>query len=259
MFRLFSNIFLILFFCLAFSFAQEKEKGQISFIEKKVKHKEGTNEWDKAKIGNKLESGHKVKTLLNSRAELSLQGLSLIRLAPQTTVNIEKLYEKSDQADSNETELALEGGDIWANVSKIDSDSKFSINSKIAGTVIRGTVLRMNVQKDSSTELRVYKGEVAITNKPGKDDLPPPKSIGRFEVQGPTEVQGPREISMMEWVYLVREMQKIRINPDGKVSWAKDFSANDKDEQTEWVKWNKKRDGQLKKQNQPTPDKPAKK
>ncbi len=234
--------------------AQDTAKGEISFVEKKVKHRSGENEWQDAEKGNSLESRHSVKTLIESRAELSLKDLSVVRLAPQTTVNIEKLYEKSDHG-SSESELQLESGDIWASVNHLDEDSRFSVNSKIAGTVIRGTTLRMNVSSDNSTELRVYKGEVSITNKPGKDDLPPPKNIGRFEVKGPQEVKGPHEISMMDWVYLVREMQKIRINPNGKVSWAGDFSAKDKDEQTDWVQWNKKRDQELRRKTPaPTPD-----
>ena len=106
---------------------------------------------------------------------------------------------------------------------------------------ITGTVLRIGVDKDSTTELKVYNGEVRITNAPEKKDLKP-KRIGVHEVPGPYEIPGPREVSMEEWIYIVKNMQKIVIDKKGQVKEVGEFKKSDKDEKTDWVKWNLRRD-----------------
>ncbi|MDW7681971.1 MAG: hypothetical protein SCK70_15520, partial [bacterium] len=90
-------------------------------------------------------------------------------------------------------------------------------------------------------QLKVYNGEVKITNAPEKTNLTP-RMIGVHEVPGPYEVPGPREVSLDEWVYIVRNMQKIILDKRGKIKNVGDFSLTDQDEQTDWVKWNLQRD-----------------
>jgi hypothetical protein len=221
------------------------KKGNIAFVEKDVKRKPLDANWTDAKNGDEVQTGHKVKTLIDSRAELNLQGLSVVRLAPQTTINIEKLYEESKADGKEESKINLEGGDLWASVDKLDASTKFNINTKVSGTAIRGTTLRMSTDSSGETDVKVYKGEVAVTNSPDNPNVPE-KGI-KEEVSGPQEVAGPAEVSMEEWTYIVKEMQKIHISKQGQVTWAKKFKKDDKDEQTDWVKWNEKRDAALKK------------
>ena len=64
---------------------------------------------------------------------------------------------------------------------------------------------------------------------------------------------------MREWTVIVREMQKVVISSDSKVMYHGDFSSNDRDEQTNWVEWNKQRDKLLgieSPQKGPAPDRP---
>jgi hypothetical protein len=225
--------------------AEDKKGGNISFVEKEVKRKPLDASWTDAKNGDEVQTGHKVKTLIDSRAELNLQGLSVIRLAPQTTINIEKLYEENKSDGKQESSIGLEGGDLWASVDKLDESTKFNINTKVAGTAIRGTTLRMTTDSAGETDVKVYKGEVAVTSSSGNPNGKP-QDI-KEEVSGPQEVAGPEEVSMEDWTYIVKEMQKIHISKQGEVLWAKKFKKDDKDEQTDWVKWNEKRDAQTKK------------
>jgi hypothetical protein len=61
-------------------------------------------------------------------------------------------------------------------------------------------------------------------------------------VSGPKQVPGPKEISFKEWMYVVKQMQTINIGKDGSLIASGDFSPQDADEQTDWVKWNQMRD-----------------
>ena len=67
--------------------------------------------------------------------------------------------------------------------------------------------------------------------------------IGKpHEIQGPYEIPGPREVTLEEWVYIVKNMQKIIIGGNGQVKYVGSFNLKDKDERTDWIKWNLERD-----------------
>lgn len=221
---------------------EDAQKGLVTFTDGRVKKREGQNtDWMNAQKNMPVNSGDHMRTYQQSRAELELLELDVIRMAPETTIDIVKLYEET-KGKVKETKINLQEGDIWAKLSQKDATVKFDISTPIAGAAITGTTLRMNVQEDSTTELKVYTGEVKISNVPEKTDLKPQQFGKPQEVPGPHEVPGPREVTMEEWVYIVKNMQKIVIGGDGTVKSFGDFSPTDKDEQTDWVKWNLKRD-----------------
>ncbi len=239
---------LFLGLCLFFSFAfvnedqkKEDKKGLVTYTAGRVKKKPvNEDEWKNAAKDTTVLSGDRVRTYQRSRAELELLKLDIIRMAPETIIDIVKLYEET-KSKIKETQISLEKGDIWASVNKKKDNAKFNISAPIAVAAITGTVLRMGVTADSITILKVYNGEVQITNAPERTDLVP-KTIGVHEVPGPYEVPGPHEVSVEEWIYIVRNMQKIVIDNKGKVKEVGEFSKNDKDERTSWIKWNLERD-----------------
>lgn len=222
--------------------AQKKEKkGLITYSDGRVRKKEITEEdWQPAQVNSSILTGDKIRTYTLSRAELELLELDVIRMAPETIIDIVKLYEET-KTQQTETKINLEQGDIWAKINKKDKDAKFDISAPVAVAAITGTVLRMNVSADSSTELKVYTGEVKITNAPENTSLVP-QMINVHEVPGPYEVPGPREVSMEEWIYIVKNMQKIVLDKNGKVQNVGKFSLSDQDEQSSWVRWNLQRD-----------------
>ena len=61
------------------------------------------------------------------------------------------------------------------------------------------------------------------------------------EVAKPGYVEGPKEVTLDEWSYIVRNMQRFTITPAG-VKKVESFKKNDIDEQSDWVKWNMERD-----------------
>lgn len=223
----------------------EEKKGLVTFVNGSVKKKaETAPAWIKADKNTELISGDQVRTYRQSRAELELLEMDVIRMAPQTTIDIIKLYEET-QAKRREVKIHLEKGDIWATINKKENNSTFDISTPITVAAITGTSLRITSTSDSLTQLKVYSGEVNLTNAPDNKQLRP-QTIQPYEVPGPHEIPGPHEVSVSEWMYIIKSMQQITVNKSGQIVNKGDFSLNDIDEQTDWVKWNRSRDRELK-------------
>jgi hypothetical protein len=220
----------------------EEKKGIVSYAEGEVKKQPPASEmWENAPVKSAVNTGEKVRTYQLSRAELELIQLDVIRLAPKTTVLLDRLYEETKEKKLA-TNIKVEKGEIWASVHEVNAETDFDISAPVAAAAITGTVLRMNVRDDSTTQLKVYKGEVKITNAPDRTDLAP-QPIGKpTQVEGPHAIQGPHEVTLDEWVYIVKSMQQITIDPKGIVLSMGQFSKKDTDEQSDWVKWNRQRE-----------------
>lgn len=224
--------------------------GEVTYVKGRARRRPlDVDEWIRAREGSEIISGDKVRTLRDSRAELSLKEMNLIRLAPLTTIDIVKLYEESKEG-RDETQIDVEKGDIWAHVAEVEEDAKFNISTPVTGAAITGTRFRISVDKDSSTVLKVYEGEVRVTNLPDQEELVPQElpETGPKRIQGPKQIPGPRQVTFEVWYYIVKNMQEIRIGKDGQLLASGSFSPDDPDEQTKWVKWNLKRDQERKKQ-----------
>ncbi len=200
-----------------------------------------SDNWMSAVLGSEIISGDKVRTLRESRAELTLKELNIIRMAPLTTIDIVKLYEETKEG-LDETQIDVVKGDIWAMVSEEKEEVSFDVNTPVAGAAITGTRFRISVGDDSSTVLKVYKGEVKITNTADIKELVPQELPHIKQIQGPQQIQGPRRVTFEVWYYIIKNMQEIRIDSKGQLLSSGDFSAEDPDEQTEWVRWNLEKD-----------------
>ena len=202
----------------------DEKKGLVTYSDGQVKRKAAAVEnWQNAPVNTEVLSGDKVRTYIDSRAELDLAALDIIRLAPRTTIDIVRLYEETKEKKVK-TSIAIEEGELWANVHEVEASTEFDISAPVAAAAITGTILRLNVAADSTTQLKVYEGEVQI-RKPQ-------------QIQGPTQVQGPREVTAEEWVKIVKAMQQITISQEGEIINFSGFSLQDEVEQTPWVKWN---------------------
>lgn len=224
-----------------FGLDSTQKKGLVTYADGQVKRKaiEGMN-WQNAPVNTEVLTGDQVRTYRESRAELNLAELDVIRLASHTIIDIIKLYEETKNRQV-ETAIHLEEGELWASVHKVEADTKFDITAPISAAAITGTVLRLNVDEDTTTQLKVYEGEVKIKNRP--QNVPQaPRSLVPHEVPGPTEVPGPHEVTVEQWFHIIKTMQQITVDKNGQVVSVGDFSENDEDETTDWVKWNKSMD-----------------
>jgi len=221
----------------AISVENQSRQGVVTFVEGSAKkQKVQETEWANVYKNAAVTGGDRVRTMTESRAELELAKLDKIRMAPKTTIDILKLYEETKE-QVRESKIVLQSGDLWANVAKKSDNMKFSIGTPVAAAAITGTTLRLNVAQDSSAEVKVYNGEVVLTNAPESKTVVP-KSLQPTQVPGPYQVPGPREVSMEEWALIVKSMQKVKVDKNGKVTSCGQFARTDADEQSDWVKWN---------------------
>ncbi|MDZ7312784.1 MAG: FecR family protein [candidate division KSB1 bacterium] len=223
--------------------AESSRKGLFTVVEGNVKKKQVQDpDWIRAQVKTDVLGGDRVRTLLQSRAEMQLAQLDFIRLAPQTTIDIVKLYEETKEKKIA-TQIKVKEGDIWGKVKSVDANSSFEVSSDFAGAAITGTIFRVHHDSvNQETQLKVYTGEVKVSNVPEKMETLTPKTIQPYRIPGPVQVPGPREITMEEWVYLVRSYQQITVGAQGQVKSMGAFKKTDRDENSDWVKWNLQRD-----------------
>ncbi|MBN2414788.1 FecR domain-containing protein [bacterium] len=235
-------VLFVMLICAAAVFAQQDEKkGVVTYSDGQVKRKPLTDElWQSAPVKTEILSGDKIRTYRQSRAEIDLAQLDIVRLAPQTIIDILKLYEETEEKKLK-TQINLEQGEIWANVHKVQMETEFDISSPVSAAAITGTVLRLKVAADSTTQLKVYTGEVRITNAPENRTLTP-TSVVPHQIEAPHEIPGPVEVSVEEWLYIVKQMEQITFDKSGKIVSKGKFNTNDYDEKNTWVQWNRQRD-----------------
>ena len=224
------------------------EKGIVSYVEGSVRKKAVGEDDFRTNVALKtpVRSREAYRTMVRSRAELELSEMDILRLAPRTTVDLVALYEET-RTGTQKTDIVLEEGDLWAQVNSAGDNSEFMMNTDIAAAAITGTNFRLS-KNGEQTEMRVYHGEVKISNARDRMDKIEPSSVTDFkkpgQIMGPRQVSGPRQVTMDEWVYIVRNMQKITFDNTGKVVSAGEFKATDPEEKTDWVEWNRRMDRQ---------------
>lgn len=230
---------------------EDQNKGKVTYVDGVVKKKFMSAEsYDEdVQVDGEVNSRESYKTMIKSRAELELKGMDIIRLAPKTTIDLISLYEELLDGESEKTQIKLEEGDIWAQVNSSDDDSEFELESGIASAAITGTNFRLSKNMDGGTTMKVYHGEVKISNSKNPEKVKPKKvdefrsqSLAPKAVSGPKQISGPKEVSLKEWVYIVKNMEKITFDKNGNVTSAGEFSKTDPDENSSWVNWNRKRD-----------------
>ncbi len=248
------------------------DKARVDLLEGLAQvHRKDGKDWEDLKEGDFLVPGDMVKTLEHARMELKLPDSSLMRFDETTTFVVTSIDVQA-QTKERDIRFTLFAGRTWAKVKSLAGvKNNFDLYTRNAVAGIRGTTYRVNESPEEGTLVRVYSGEIKVWSPPkaaasagpssvgapgptesriapGSGTGGPPREVsGPGEVSGPSatsagpkEVAGPREVSMMEWVYIVRAMQQVRIDAQGRASKPTDFT---KEEDTnDWVRWNEERD-----------------
>jgi hypothetical protein len=197
----------------------------------------GQSDWKNAKLYSSIYNGDQIKTNKESRCETKLHKQGIIRIGENTTFSFQQ-----DQLNNNFS-TEMKKGRLWANIKKLVRRSNFYVRTPTAVCSIRGTIYRIDA--DSSTKVMVYQGTVDVgplwavnpdtTSTRDQKNYQPP-----YEVPGPTQVPGPFEVSLEQWVRIVAG-QQIEVRADGKYHKSK---INEQvDQEDDWVRWNKERDG----------------
>jgi len=200
-----------------------------------------TKKRDTIKPGAVLAAGDQVTTGTGARLELKLPDGSYLRFDERTTFKLVAMA-GSQEDQTRDIRVSMVVGKTWARVAKLFGKKRggFNIATQTAVAGVRGTTFRMNVNEDNSAVLKVYGGEVEVRKKDAKDDA---AQAAPPIFTKPVPIKGPHPISMEEWVYIVKSLQQININPDGTAT--KPFRFDIKADLNEWVKWNQMRDSEV--------------
>lgn len=191
-----------------------------------------------------LSDGDRITTGKKSRIELQMPDGSFLRFDEETTFELKSVaFEKKRKRRKISISMIL--GKTWAKVSRfLGVKGRFEIATRTAVAGVRGTVYRVNVERDDSVTVKVYWGEVVVNNAmKAATGEQPVKITEPTKVTGPHPVPGPHPVSMEEWTYIVKALHQINIRPDGTVT--KPFRFSIEDDLNEWVIWNQKRDKEL--------------
>lgn len=196
--------------------------------------------WKPARLRAKVFLNDQLRTEVESSTELLWANGGVLRMAEQSSLTV---TEQPKEENSLDPGLKVLKGRVWANMHKISNTGKqFSVESPTAVAGIRGTIFRVDVGADSSTDVLVYEGKVAVGPGTAIRDTTKKDTTGRKEVEGPGEVEGPQEVTLEKWVTIVAG-QQIRVERSGTFkTWQFDQS---KDSSDTWVKYNLERDKAL--------------
>lgn len=198
---------------------------------------------ERLKKMRKVPPGSFVKTGEGARLELKFPDGSVVRVGPSSMVHI-----TASGFDPKSKEVQVEAnvvsGQVWANVSKlVGSEARFQVKTQNAVAGVRGTVFRVNIDRDKATVVKVYNGAVAVSNSPffsnqGKESA----GVGPIR-QDRKEIAPPfQQISKKEWEQRVEKMMQVRVGPDGTMSKAASFTVEEEKQadaaEAEWVNWN---------------------
>ena len=212
--------------------AKAKPVGNLTLVKNGVFLKHGPRKgWKKASEGAKLFETSRIKTKSNSRAQARLLDGSMLRLGPNSELAIEKASLSSNQSQKQFT-AKLVAGKVWASVTKmLGYQSHFRVKTTNAVAGVRGTRFQTSVESDGSSKVKVYAGQVLVSNKP------------IYARKGDTrdnrvEVAGPEEITKKRWDELVASaMQFISVSAKGKLTQAQPFEVATGADKA-WEAWN---------------------
>jgi hypothetical protein len=228
-----------------FAIADDEDEGEereavITYVRGEVEKNvvKDDKEWEQAIKRDKMVTGNKVRTHEDGRSEIRLADRTVIRMDDSSQITLATLQAEKD---AEKTTINLEEGKVWATVAKLSDKSDFKISSQVAGASIRGTTFEIAVNKKGETQVKVHRGKVEVYNPLAVQEY---KEGEKFE--GPREVVGPsevapafEEISREEWTYMIGKQMQVTIGKDGELVSKGKFK---KDEDDEWVRWNKEMD-----------------
>ncbi len=201
----------------------------------------------KVKRNATLEAGGTLKTGADSRAELTFPDGSVVRIGPASELKIGGDVSFDGKTKSVKVEAELVGGEAWAKVATlVGKDAQFKVKTQNAVAGVRGTVFRVNVDKDEATVVKVYNGSVAVGAAvvlDTKDDpacKENPIKCNRKEIADPFH-----QVTATQFEHLLGEMMQVKIGKgaDFKAATPTPFTADEDNKgEPEWVRWNNARD-----------------
>lgn len=201
--------------------------------------------WTHVKRGGEIAAGSTLKTGDGSRAELTFPDGSVVRVGPGSQLKVDGTS-FDGKTKEVKVQATLVAGEAWAKVAKlVDDKSKFQVKTANAVAGVRGTVFRVNVDRDEATVVKVYNGAVAVAapligSDSGTPDATGPIDPNRKPINNPFT-----QVDVATFEKLLGKMMQVRIAKGQTIQSAapEAFTADDDTKaEPEWVRWNSDRD-----------------
>ncbi len=217
-------------------------QGVVTYLEgSSILKKSGSEKSIPLTVNTALFPGDRVETSSNGRVEILVNRESVIRMKENSILELDSL--RNISKSKGKTRFNFPFGSVWTKVKKFkDAISRFELELPTAVAGVHGTVYQTSVQKDSSADVAVYEGEVAVSGNTPPAQANTTKNLTPGEVAGPHEIAGPHEVSLETWTRIVRSMQKIHINKNGNPD---NTSTIHEITQDSWTAWNQERDRRI--------------
>ena len=139
----------------------EKPIGKVSFpIGKNYIQSDGQVSWNTLKYRTPVYDKDKIKTMRQSRCEITFQTKKVMRIGENSIVEITK-------DDAGEDHVTMSKGRAWLSLFLPKGKSPIKMRTPQSVCAIRGTVYRLECDSNQTT-YRCYKGEIGVT--PIKED-----------------------------------------------------------------------------------------
>jgi hypothetical protein len=207
--------------------------------------KPGTTDKQPVSQNKRLDPGDRVSTNKHSRMEIKLPDESYVRFDELTTFELISA-EFDTSAKKRRIQIGMIIGKTWANVANLigRNEGQFAISTETAVAGVRGTVYRMNVNRDKSAVVKVYQGEVGVSLLPKPSAVEAPTKIkAPSKIEGPQHVAAPKPIAIKDWTYIVKARQQVVVQPNGRLT--KPFRFSMQADADDWVRWNQSQDTRL--------------
>ncbi len=214
-------------------------QGVVTYVEGKAVVVPKSDSLKRALLSNTIVyPGDVIRTLANGKAEIIINRETVVRMRENTTLIIDNIRDPG--ADKGKSTIGFTIGSLWTKMKKFkDKVARFELELPTAIAGVHGTVYETTVNKDTSSEVKVFDGEVAVSSNPKPSGA---AASGITEIGGPEEVAGPHEVSMEQWVRIVGEMQRMTIDKKGVPRPVETFDKNPHDA---WEQWNEERDRRI--------------
>ena len=201
--------------------------------------------WTHVKRGGEIVAGSTLKTGEGSRAELTFPDGSVVRVGPASQLKVDGSA-FDGKTKEVKVQATLVAGEAWAKVAKlVDDKSKFQVKTANAVAGVRGTVFRVNVDRDEATVVKVYNGAVAVAAPLIGSDTGPDVAVGPIDPNRKPIVSPFTEVTQVQFEKLLGKMMQVRIAKGQTIqSSAPEAFTQDDDTKAEpeWVRWNSDRD-----------------
>jgi len=172
--------------------------------------------------GRLLFAGSTVQTDSASRLELTFAGGGILRLAEETTIELE--------AGGRLFQAMLLKGDMWANFS--NQDDTVQILAAVGMFSGPESVFRVAMFGNGAVEVKTYTGQVTAS---GPFEIK--KENGLYK---PGALKGAGDAAPEPWQHQIAPYRKMIALATGEATEPFRFAA--KSDLTEWVRWNQQRD-----------------